>query len=191
MSAAASMGPVIALVGNPNVGKSTVFNALTGLRQSNTAASNACRRTSRPSPPRAEVPTTRQPSSSSKTAKSTWMSFFAASSRRFTHTTTGHDTSSVCSANAKFRSKQVASVLMGRASEIADKAVSKDSEAAQRRDRALDRLLTSGRTGIPVMLLLLALVLWLTMVGANVPSALLSKLLLGFQEPLREPGRFQ
>ena len=76
-------------------------------------------------------------------------------------------------------------VLMGRASEIAEKAVSKDSEASQRRDRALDRLLTSGRTGIPVMLLLLALALWLTMVGANVPSAALSKVLLGLQEPLR------
>ena len=75
--------------------------------------------------------------------------------------------------------------LMGRAAEIAARAVTQDREASQRRDRALDRLLTSGKTGIPVMLLLLALVLWLTMVGANVPSALLSKLLLGLQEPLR------
>ena len=52
-------------------------------------------------------------------------------------------------------------------------------------DRALDRLLTSRATGIPVMLALLAGVLWLTMVGANVPSELLSRLLLSRQEPLR------
>ena len=39
------------------------------------------------------------------------------------------------------------------------------------------------------MLLLLAGVLWLTMVGANVPSELLSGLLMGWQEPLR--GVFQ
>jgi len=36
-----------------------------------------------------------------------------------------------------------------------------------------------------VMLVLLAGVLWLTMVGANVPSELLSRLLMGWQEPLR------
>ena len=35
------------------------------------------------------------------------------------------------------------------------------------------------------MLLLLAGILWLTMAGANVPSALLSDLLLGLREPLR------
>ena len=42
------------------------------------------------------------------------------------------------------------------------------------RDRKLDRLFTSKRTGIPAMLLLLALVFWLTIAGANYPSQLLS-----------------
>lgn len=58
-------------------------------------------------------------------------------------------------------------------------------EDVHRRDRALDRLLTSKRTGIPVMLLLLGVVLWLTIVGANVPSQLLSRALFSLQEPLR------
>ena len=40
-------------------------------------------------------------------------------------------------------------------------------------DRRLDRIL-AGKWGIPVMLLLLGLVLWLTIVGANYPSAWLS-----------------
>ena len=78
-----------------------------------------------------------------------------------------------------------AAATIARASEIAARVSVKDHELSQRRDRALDRLLTSKATGIPVMLLLLALVLWLTMVGANVPSELLSRLLLGWQEPLR------
>ena len=78
---------------------------------------------------------------------------------------------------------------MARAKAIAAKASDMDPEAAARRDRRLDRLLTSRRTGIPVMLLLLAGVLWLTMVGANVPSELLSAWLMGWQEPLR--GLFQ
>ena len=77
---------------------------------------------------------------------------------------------------------------MSRASAIVEAAVRQDAEASVRRDRALDRLLT-GKAGIPVMLLLLAGVLWLTMVGANVPSELLSGLLMGWQEPLR--GVFQ
>ena len=74
---------------------------------------------------------------------------------------------------------------MARAAAIVRQAVDMDSEAAGASDRALDRLLTSRKTGIPVMLLLLAGVLWLTMVGANVPSQLLSRLLMGWQEPLR------
>ena len=43
-----------------------------------------------------------------------------------------------------------------------------------RRQRQLDRLLTSRATGVPLMLLLLGLVLWLTIAGANGPSAWLT-----------------
>ena len=52
------------------------------------------------------------------------------------------------------------------------------SEAAGRlrRQQRLDRLLTSKSTGIPLMLLLLGLVVWLTVAGANYPSALLTAL---------------
>ena len=45
-----------------------------------------------------------------------------------------------------------------------------------RRQRRLDRLLTSKSTGIPLMLLLFGLVVWLTVAGANGPSALLTAL---------------
>ena len=45
-----------------------------------------------------------------------------------------------------------------------------------RRQQRLDRLLTSRTTGIPLMLLLLGLVLWFTIAGANYPSQLLSGL---------------
>ncbi|MBN1147621.1 MAG: ferrous iron transporter B [Anaerolineales bacterium] len=46
-------------------------------------------------------------------------------------------------------------------------------------DRTIDRIVTSRIWGFPVMLLLLAIVLWLTIIGANIPSAWLSKILLG------------
>jgi len=53
-------------------------------------------------------------------------------------------------------------------------------------DRRLDRLLTSRKTGYPVMLALLALVFWLTIVGANYPSQLLSSALFSLQDRLTE-----
>lgn len=45
-----------------------------------------------------------------------------------------------------------------------------------RRQQRLDRLLTAKATGVPLMLLLLGLILWLTIAGANYPSQLLSSL---------------
>ena len=45
-------------------------------------------------------------------------------------------------------------------------------------DRTLDRVLTSRVLGFPTMLLLLAAVFWITIAGANVPSAMLATLLI-------------
>jgi ferrous iron transport protein B len=45
-------------------------------------------------------------------------------------------------------------------------------------DRVLDRWLTSPVTGFPLMILMLGVVFWLTIAGANVPSALLGELLV-------------
>ena len=55
-----------------------------------------------------------------------------------------------------------------------------------RRDEVLDRLFTSRATGVPVMLCLLALALWISLAGANLPSALLSQALFWVQDRLTD-----
>jgi ferrous iron transport protein B len=50
-------------------------------------------------------------------------------------------------------------------------------------ERRLDWVLTYRWTGFPIMILLLALVLWLTIEGANVPSGILATLLLDTLHP--------
>ena len=50
-------------------------------------------------------------------------------------------------------------------------------------DRKLDELLTSRLFGFPLMLLILAVVFWLTIAGANVPSAMLASLLIDTVHP--------
>ena len=54
----------------------------------------------------------------------------------------------------------------------------------QQRDRKIDRLLTSKLTGIPLMLFFLGVILWLTIVGANYPSQVLSTILFGFERQI-------
>lgn len=51
-------------------------------------------------------------------------------------------------------------------------------------DRTIDNIVTSKTWGFPIMLLLLGVVLWLTITGANYPSQLLSDLLLGTIYPI-------
>jgi ferrous iron transport protein B len=51
-------------------------------------------------------------------------------------------------------------------------------------DRVLDRIFTNRWMGFPVMLLMLAAVFWITIAGANVPSALLATLLIDNLHPV-------
>lgn len=60
--------------------------------------------------------------------------------------------------------------------EIAKHCVSFNKESYDKRDRMLDKVFTSRLTGIPIMLLLLGGIFWLTITGANYPSEMLSKL---------------
>lgn len=59
------------------------------------------------------------------------------------------------------------------AEKICDGAISYE-KAHDLRDRRLDRIFTGKVWAYPVMLLMLALILWITIVGANYPSELLS-----------------
>ncbi len=79
--------------------------------------------------------------------------------------------------NAEHVQDHVISTIVKKAEEIAASAVTCEMEECDARDRRLDRILTGRRFGIPLMLLLLGCILWLTMIGANYLSDGLSKLL--------------
>lgn len=70
--------------------------------------------------------------------------------------------------------------IYAEAARIADRAVTRPGDQPRfDLDRTIDRLVTSRRWGFPLMILLFALVFWLTISGANYPSELLSNLLIG------------
>jgi len=74
--------------------------------------------------------------------------------------------------------------IYSEAAEIAKHSVSTpDSNIAFRLDKTIDRLVTSRILGFPIMLLLLALVFWITIVGANYPSGWLATLLVEWGHP--------
>lgn len=54
--------------------------------------------------------------------------------------------------------------------------VNTKNENYNERDRKIDKLLTSKLTGIPVMILLMGIIFWITITGANYPSQWLSAL---------------
>lgn len=83
-----------------------------------------------------------------------------------------------------YRDKTVEAIY-AKSEKLANGAVSVDSSRRPFRiDRAIDNIVTHRFWGFPIMLLLLGLVLWITIIGANYPSEMLSILFLEHLYPL-------
>ncbi|MGX9757757.1 ferrous iron transport protein B [Clostridioides difficile] len=67
------------------------------------------------------------------------------------------------------------------AKKLSDECCSNNAKKSTDREEKVDKILTSKIFGLPIMLLLLGTILWITIEGANYPSTLLSNLLLGFE----------
>jgi ferrous iron transport protein B len=88
----------------------------------------------------------------------------------------------------RFRDELVAT-LYRRAEEVAARSVSKTRVRTWLTDQTIDRVLTHPVLGIPAMAVLFAVVFWITVVGANVPSAFLAGLLMkdgGLTQPFED-----
>ena len=68
----------------------------------------------------------------------------------------------------------IVSCLILRAEELCIDVVLHTKQSHNKTDRKIDKILTSKWAGIPIMLLMLAAILWITIVGANYPSSWLS-----------------
>ena len=77
------------------------------------------------------------------------------------------------SLSAGFRDETVKSIY-NEAERIAQRAVHAGGDRRWDLDQRIDRLVTSPVFGLPIMLLLLAIVFWLTVVATNVPSRMLA-----------------
>ncbi len=77
----------------------------------------------------------------------------------------------------------MAESLYREAAQVAGKCVARTGRGPRRFERALDRWLTSPATGFPIMLGVLAVVFWMTIAGANVPSAMLATALIDRLHP--------
>ena len=85
--------------------------------------------------------------------------------------------------NNLFRDKVVSRIVI-KAEEISNKVVSYENEKYNLRDRKIDKILASKGYGIPIMLALLGFIFWLTIIGANYPSQLISNGLFWFEDKI-------
>jgi ferrous iron transport protein B len=86
-----------------------------------------------------------------------------------------------------FRDEAVSSIF-AEAERISRRVVHHTGESGRDWDQRIDRIVTSPILGLPLMLVILAVIFWLTIAGANVPSAMIATGLFWFED--RAAGLF-
>ena len=83
------------------------------------------------------------------------------------------------------RAQDLRTAALVRGAEAICRSVVRGDPASPAREARIDRIVTGRRLAFPLMLALLALIFYLTVAGANVPSAFLSRWLFALEAPLR------
>ncbi len=90
--------------------------------------------------------------------------------------------------NEKNLKDKIVSQIMKKAEEICKKVCT--FESYSNRDRKIDKIVTSKKWGIPIMILFLGIIFWITIIGANYPSQALFAMFGWIQERLFEFASF-
>ena len=82
--------------------------------------------------------------------------------------------------------ERIVATMVKDAEEIGKRVCKFEKEDYANRDRKIDKILTSKKYGIPIMIVFLLLIFWITIVGANYPSQFLFSVFGSIQEKLIE-----
>lgn len=69
----------------------------------------------------------------------------------------------------------IISTIVKKCEEVSKQVCTYEKNESNKRDRKIDKILTSKKFGIPIMILFLGVIFWITIVGANYPSQILSE----------------
>lgn len=86
--------------------------------------------------------------------------------------------------NTDFREK-ITEKIYNICGDIVDKTVEYGNERHYERDIKIDKILTSKKVGIPIMISLLMFIFWITIVGANYPSSALSSIFFSLEDNIK------
>lgn len=81
---------------------------------------------------------------------------------------------------------RIVTKIVGICEEIGQETIVYEKKEYAARDQKIDKILTSKATGIPIMILLLCFIFWLTITGANYPSELIYNGLFWLEDRISE-----
>lgn len=86
----------------------------------------------------------------------------------------------------KYIRDSIVSQIFNKSEQIYKQSVIFKNKGYNNRDRKIDKILTSRSTGIPVMIIMLMVIFWITITGANYPSQLIASGLFFMQDKIMD-----